>query len=241
LIASLPLRFALLLAAEPPHEGFDELIAKAEAAFGAKDYDVASRAFADAYALEPVPKYLFARAQAERLAGRCNVAVPLYEQFLASAPSKAEVERARQARARCLEGAGAGDPVGELDGSASPSAADRPPAKPPAPWYRDPVGGALVATGGVAAIIGASVLGFALGKDRRADRAANEGDYVDEKDAAKPPQRAGIAVLSVGGALLVAGAIRWGVLASRQKRRARAAAAVVPGARGVSVTFALRF
>lgn len=63
-------------------EAFDE----ASAAFATKDFDAASAALARAHALEPRPTLLYARAQAERLAGRCAIASPLYLDFLQTDP-----------------------------------------------------------------------------------------------------------------------------------------------------------
>jgi len=62
---------------------FDE----ASAAFAAKDYERAADALARANALEPQPQLLYAQAQAERLAGRCAKASPLYIEYLDTRPS----------------------------------------------------------------------------------------------------------------------------------------------------------
>ncbi|MBX7077640.1 MAG: hypothetical protein K1X88_00550 [Nannocystaceae bacterium] len=241
-VLSFGLALVLHAAAAPAREGFDELVAKAEQAFRDKDYDAASRAFADAYALVPDPKYLFARAQAERLAQRCQIAVPLYDEYLATAPAAKQAARARDARARCVEPSATTPSAPDVDGSPSPGDPGERRPRPPSPWYRDPAGGALVGTGGLAVVIGASVLGFALARDRRAASAPTEGDYVDEKDAARAPARAGIAVLSVGGALVLAGVIRWAVLASRGERaRARGNVSITPRRGRVTLGVALRF
>lgn len=56
------------------------------AAFQRGDYAAAARAFAAGYEVEPWSGFLFAWAQAERSAGSCATAIPLYERFLATGP-----------------------------------------------------------------------------------------------------------------------------------------------------------
>jgi hypothetical protein len=71
------------------------------AAFGERRYQEAASAFEEGFAVEPRRELLFAWAQAERLAGRCAAAVPLYERYLATQPAAPQVEAARIAMARC--------------------------------------------------------------------------------------------------------------------------------------------
>lgn len=68
---------------------------EASAAFATKDFDAASAALARAHALEPRPTLLYARAQAERLAGRCATASPLYLDFLQTDPEPATADLAQ--------------------------------------------------------------------------------------------------------------------------------------------------
>lgn len=219
---STPLLLLLVLA--PSRVEIREMVDRAEAAYDEERWDAASRGFADVFAVDPDPKYLFARAQAERFAGRCNVAIKLWDQFLGLESSPQAVAEARHNRAYC-------EPVTTPDGGTPTTSDSRPrpaddgagrPARPTRAWYRDPAGGVLVATGGVSMVIGASVLGLALSRDRKAAGSDTEGSYVAEKDAVKAPHRAGIAVLSVGGALLVAGVVRWAVVATRSRRGTQA-------------------
>jgi hypothetical protein len=103
----------------------------------------------------------------------------------------------------------------------------------------------LVAVGGVGVVIGGSVLGIALSRDKKAKDAANEGGFVDRKDSARVQHRVGIAVLSIGGALLVAGVVRWAVVASKGQRtppsNARVGFGVSPARRGAAVSLGVRF
>ncbi len=79
---------------EQGQAAFDE----ASDAFAAKDYARAADALARAHALEPHPKLLYAQAQAERMAGRCAQASPLYIAFLDTQPSDELAELAAFAR-----------------------------------------------------------------------------------------------------------------------------------------------
>ena len=212
-----------LLVLAPSRHEIREMVERAEAAYKLEQWDTASRAFADAYAVDPNPDYLFARAQAERFSGRCNVSVKLWDQYIAVETSAESLKEAREFRRFCepVVAAATAPPTA----SASAAADDNAPRPRSNAWYRDPSGGVLVATGGVSMVIGASVLGLALSRDRKAASADTEGSYVTRKDGVRPAHQAGIAVLSVGSALLVAGVIRWAVVASRSRSRSRRAQA----------------
>ncbi len=75
---------------------------EAERAFAAKDFDKAAEALARVYAIEPLPHLLYARAQAERLAGRCETANPLYIEYLDTRPSAESAALVRWNLTVCL-------------------------------------------------------------------------------------------------------------------------------------------
>lgn len=217
----LPLIFAVAGLA-PRDAEIRDLVRRAEAAYRAENWDAASRAFADAYAVDPNPDYLFARAQAERFAGRCNVALDLWDRYLTVETSAESMAEAKTFRSYCESPDANTANTGTLPHpSTSPGTPDD--GEPQrVQWFRDPTGGVLVAIGGVSSVIGGSLLGFAVSRDRKAGGAATEGAYVDAKDAVKAPHRAGIAMLAAGGALLVGGIIRWAVVARGKGGRRRA-------------------
>ena len=73
-------------------------------AFAEGRYDDAARILERVYAVEPDPALLFAWAQAERYAGRCDVAVPLYRAYLLEEEPPADVRAlAREAIEACGE------------------------------------------------------------------------------------------------------------------------------------------
>lgn len=65
------------------------------------DYDAAIVQLEAAYRLDPAPPLVFAIAQAKRLAGHCDEALPMYEHYLATQPGPAQVRAAQTGIAMC--------------------------------------------------------------------------------------------------------------------------------------------
>jgi tetratricopeptide (TPR) repeat protein len=232
------LQLALLLCLAGPAAPSD--VAAGEKAWSEGRWDDASEAFARAYERTKDPTYLYARAQAEREAGRCERAIELYEEFLAhseSAEAKAAASEYIEAcRAELAEAAPVEPPPPVAP---PPPTVEPPPAVEPSPetdpeaprrWYRDPWGGALVGVGLAASITGAALVGVAY---RDASAAADAGDdraFGEALDRAQRLERGGAIALSIGGALIVAGVVRWAIVGSAA-RRGRVAA------RGTALTF----
>ncbi|MEM6990411.1 MAG: hypothetical protein AAF721_07940 [Myxococcota bacterium] len=190
--------------------------------------DEASAKFEEAYALYPSRNYLFSRAFVEREAGRCDVAVKLFDAFIAEHPPAADIEEAQRLRDACLETLDAEpEPVVEL-----PPRADREPALPPAGpaatvtprdvepaiprrWWQDPVGGTLAGSGVLFSGVGIGLLAAAAARANGADGASTAGEYRIDIAAARTMSVAGIAVTSVGAALLIGGVARYIVRARR--------------------------
>lgn len=111
---------------------------------------------------------------------------------------------------------------------------------PGEPWYRDTVGWGLVA-GGVALIGGgvfATLRGASLEDDARAEMDLGERDRLF--DQADTNRTAGVALLGVGAAVAIAGAVRLVLSPGDTERRVpRAEASLVIGPRsvGVAVSF----
>ena len=105
LTAMRPVAMLLALALGDPRLQTPEAQAafeEAEQAFAAKDFDKAAEALARVYAIEPLPHLLYARAQAERLAGRCESANPLYIEYLDTRPSPESAALVRWNLSVCL-------------------------------------------------------------------------------------------------------------------------------------------
>ena len=93
------------------HPAAQALYDRALAAFAARDYPAAIRDTEAGYAIDPRREFLFAEAQAKRLAGDCRGAVVLYQRFLTTAPAagagRRDAHRARALRARAGQPAAA--------------------------------------------------------------------------------------------------------------------------------------
>ncbi len=204
--------------------------AEASAAFEAERWDEASALYAALYAETHDPVLLYAQAQAERFAGRCEKALPLYRRLLDDdvAADASTVEAANANIATCEAQLPAPAPAP----APTPVPTDMPPPPAPArPWHRDPAGGVLVGLG-LGAIVGGSVLlGVASVTADRARDEADDADYGDGLERARAEVIGGSVVLGIGGALLVSGIVRWAVLAKQQRRRA----AITFGPRGFAL------
>ena len=145
-----------------------------------------------------------------------------YDEFLASRPPKEAADEAKINRSRCTKTAP--PPVPPPKVTTSSDGGEGPPGgrSPRRQWVRDPAGGVLVALGSVTSVIGVSLIAFAATRDGSAASAPNEDEYLHRKDAARIQHRVGIATTAVGGAMLLAGVIRWSVLAARERKQVSA-------------------
>lgn len=192
-------------------------------AFTAGRFAEAADAFELAYDAAPHTELLWAWAQAVRLAGRCQAAIELYRRYLATDPATTDVEDARSNIRLC-----GGDPDAPVAIESTPPPpvvppeADLPP-PPPAPRrpIEDPLGHTLTWPGLAIAGAGAAMLSVAHVRRDRAEAAGDEAGYRNALRGAPALSQAGIAVLTVGGALLTAGIVRFTVLAVRARKAAR--------------------
>jgi tetratricopeptide (TPR) repeat protein len=220
---------AAVLLAGPPPPPDETPLERAERAFMAGDYARASAGFAEAYAADPNPRFLYAQAQSERLAGNCPRALQLYDQFLRLDPAKESADDARANRTRCVDAVPKarakaepppqGKPGEPATTSKAPKDTRDPPAPTGRPWYRDPWGGALVGSGLFVGGIGIGLLVSAARLDAEAPDAPNEGAYETTREDAVLRNQIGIGTTAFGGALVVGGIVRWAVVGARKSRR----------------------
>ena len=215
-------------------------VEKADAAWSAGRYAEAAEAYAQAYAETGDIAYLYARAQSQQAAGDCVGATATYEAFIATEPLREAVAAAEAALEECRAQLPAPEPAPEPEPEPEPVAApvgEPPPPDRPAPaippWQRDPTGAVLVALGSAGVVSGIVLAVVARTEQAEAERSGDIVRYAEHNDRAVALSRASIPVLVVGGALLVGGAVRYGLLA----RKGRAASARVQLGPSLSIRF----
>ncbi len=165
-----------------------------------------------AEAMAPCEEEERARAEAERAAAAEaeRAARAEAERLAAEAQRREAAERAAEA-ARQAEAARR---AAEAEARRRSAARRR--------WHRDPVGGALVGVGAVG--LGVGVAGFALARSHfalAADASTDVG-FQDERAAGQRWNRRAVIGTAVGGGLLVAGVVRYALVARRQRADALA-------------------
>ncbi|MCA9649832.1 MAG: hypothetical protein KC501_07985 [Myxococcales bacterium] len=230
----------------PPEDAVPSSAAlRAQQHFEAQEWDLAVEALMEAYAEDPDPAFIYARAQAERMRGKCSVAVALYRRFLEMEPSerqRADTERHIRLCEEVLfnEEADAPEPeeppgVGAGAGVDDEPPPDRAPLEPSPPRPgRDALGLSLVVVGGSALVAGATVWGLGQRGLQRASRSPTEGGY--ERQAADGRQRMilGASLAGVGLAVTIGGIVRLALLA--RGPRTLAGPWWRPGASGIALT-----
>ncbi len=236
--------------APPPHQDPDpgepsaappDAALRAQQYFQAGEWDAAVEALMEAYAADPNPAYLYARAQAERMRGNCRVAIPLYQRFLehgVTEQQRADTERHVRLCEEILFNEQADvepDPTPVVP--VTNTAPDEPPPTtddpPTHPWTRDAPGLTLLATGTAAAAVGGILWGLGARELRRAPRATVEEAYERQVAQGRRDIAIGATMTALGVALAIGGTIRLGVVARRH--RSRVSGWLGPGTGGVQV------
>ena len=208
--------------------------------YAGRDFAGAIQQFEEGFALEPRREFLFAEAQAHRLAGNCARAVPLYQRFLETAPSAIQVDATRLGLDRCAkQDAAAAAALTAPSPPAPPrdlapreggrdQAGDPLPSPPPPerrPWWHDPPG--LLAAGVGVAALGVGI-GYWVASNRSLDQAGardtpNVIVYDRLYDTAVERRAIAVAALATGAAALAGGLVR--LVYVRQRERAASASA----------------
>jgi tetratricopeptide (TPR) repeat protein len=196
---------------------------KGLAFYQSKDYPDAIAAFEAGFALEPRREFLFANAQARRLAGDCRGAVPIFQRFLEMTPSPVQASATHIALARCAQQMAAEKPV-TLPPLAVPPVPPPPP--PPPPWTHDRWGAVLLGAGVVGLAVGGGFLAASFAALPSAD-ASMYAQYGPAQATAESRHTIAVIGLVGGGALAAAGVARYAWV--RHERRAHATLTLVPG------------
>lgn len=165
-------------------------------------YPAAAAELRRGFDLEPRREFLFAEAQAWRLAGDCGRALPLYRQFIASQPPAVQIEAAYLGIDRCESHRGP-----PADGRMLSPPAAPPPRRAPSAWWQGERGWWTAAMGAGTIALGVG-LAYLVASNRARDEALSSrttsyARFDEVWETAQQRRTVGLTAL-VGGALLVA-------------------------------------
>jgi hypothetical protein len=184
--------------------------------YAAHQYGAAVDELRQGFAVEPRREFLFAQAQAFRLAGDCEHAIPLYRQFIDSGPSPLQAQGAGLGLDRC--GPDRSAPPPPLHSTAAPPAPQSAAGlatSEPRPWWRDPWAGASL---GASMIAFGLAAGFEVASERdqaNAPMTATDPQYDQVWTRAQQRRKIAVTSLMAGAALLATGGLRLLVLHGR--------------------------
>jgi tetratricopeptide (TPR) repeat protein len=187
-------------------------------------FDAAISELREGLAIDPQPELLYALGQAERKSGHCDRAVEHFQACLALLKDPAAQAAVRVQIERCAVEQKEEPKPGpearpqplpeELPEIQWPEPAPAPPPKRSS-WIRDPLGGVLTTIGLAGVATGGALIGVAR------DEGAHAGDsyqrFADAQNAMSL-WTGGVVSLSVGGALILGGIVRYAVVARRSRR-----------------------
>ncbi len=215
MILAVPI-LAALVVSEPSS------VEKAEAAWAKGDYETAAAQWALAYEETGDIRHVFARGQALANLDRCEEAIEVLEAFIATEPKEVAAKAARETIDVCRESLPEPEPEPEAPEQPPPPVLDedpRPPTPPPPKrWIEDPLGGVLMASGGVTLAAGAVLAGVARTQRAAAEASNDLPTFARHDDRAVQLSRISVPVLSVGAALVVGSIVRYVVVARRNRR-----------------------
>ncbi|MCR9162532.1 MAG: hypothetical protein ACE37F_19155 [Nannocystaceae bacterium] len=177
-----------------------------------------------ANAAAPDARYLFMRAALEEQLGRCSVAVPLYREFHAISDDENDRAEAQAGLERCgADPQPPSEPDTTKPDEPPPPVVEPRPVEAPEPeprrWQRDRLGWALLGSGTAVTIGGGVVFGLGASAARDTRAATLQSAHADSTQRATRMQPAGIALVAVGAAIWVGGAVRMAVVSRRNPPR----------------------
>jgi tetratricopeptide (TPR) repeat protein len=224
-----------------------EHIERASAAYDQERFGEALNELMTAYALDPDPELLYAIGQIHVKLGQCTEAIVFYKRFLDSKPGANEAAIVKKAIKSCETAPPKSEPPKPEPPKPEPPKPEppQPPRGEPAPtvisttspWYTDVVGDVLTGAGIAAGVTGFVLYRSALSVRDDADRAPTYEQHEELVDRAKSRQTIGVAVAAGGGALVVAGLIRYFVGDRTEQHRVD----VTPAADGGVVSWSGQF
>lgn len=199
-------------------------------------YEEAIAELREGLAIDPQPDILYALGQAERKRGDCAHAIEHYQSCLALVNDPAAAAAIKVQIERCQVSSGTREPF-DVEPWPRDSAAGKPPTPDavaltpaavttPAPatpppsersWARDPLGASAVALGLGGIVAGGALVGVAKA---RLDVSGDSYQQYSDARGWSAVWAGGIVSLSLGGALVALGVIRYAVVARRAHRSA---------------------
>ncbi len=229
------------LAGAAPKDGkaraaFDEGIA----AYQKGDYAGASAAFGRANQIENDVETLFAWAQAERQQDHCDKASELYQKLLESKLPDENKQVVNEKLDECKKILAARKPEPEPEPKPTTDPTPQPDPRPidkpvddperKSRW-KDPVGGVLLGAGVVGLAVGGVFLVTAKSADADAKQATKFFDVLKLNDKADSNGKIGVIASVAGGALIVAGIVRY---ATRSTKRTVVSGWLAPDGGGIA-------
>lgn len=212
-------------AGDPDAEYVRTVVGRAAAHVDAGRYAEALAVLDEAERTRPHAVFVYVRATIEERRGDCERASQLYERFLELDVPDSDAEDARRGIERC-RGSSPAEPDPPVAAEPSPPSSETPAldpgppdGPPPRPWITDPWGGVLAATGLVGMGVGVGLVARSRADARASTTAATLQDFDELSRRAVRLDTAGIVTLGVGSALLLAGVVRYALVATRPRRR----------------------
>ncbi len=202
-------------------------ITKAMEAHDRSDFELAAIELQAAYDLDPNPDLLYAIGQVYVKLERCPDAITYYRRYLDTKPPAQAMVDTKQAIDTCEKQAPPKPPP--------PSGPPVAPATQARPWYKDPVGGALVVSGIVSGVVGLVLYTSARSKLDDAEAAPNLAEYTDLVDGARTYRTYSVLLIGGGMILIGAGVARYMLRESGEREPSRVG--IVPTDRGGLVTW----
>jgi hypothetical protein len=186
-----------------------------------EDYPTAERELQAAYDRDTAPVLLYSLGQLARLQGDCTRARRHFLAYLATDPPEAAAADTRVNLERC-QGTGVAAPLEPAPEPAPrtdiPATSVEEPATQPRTKRPDAAALSLTIAGATIAAAGIGVFGGSFAVRERANDATDFGDFDRGVRRSDALHTAGIALMSVGAAVLVGGVVRWIVVGRRRTK-----------------------
>jgi tetratricopeptide (TPR) repeat protein len=199
--------------------------------FKLQHYDEALAMFQRAYVEHPDPVFLFNVAQCQRLLGQNKAAIRSYRLYLSEAKDSIDDQTRQQVLVHIDQAERAemvrSDPAAAAPAVAGPQAGApvlAVPAQDRPAWHRSALGWALVGGGAATLAVGGGFFAHGNELDHDIPVASSLAQAQQLGEDRDHYRAAGVALLAVGGAALVGGAVVFAIVGARHQAGARAVA-----------------